>query len=108
MVHTTATVAGKPVRLLSLPVRQDAQLAGVLQIAAPLIGIYGELDRLSGVLMALFPVALLVAALGGLLLTDDVGARDRPAMHVVEVARGAHGVAGSVFAGRERAVATRR
>ena len=70
MVHSTATVAGKPVRLLSLPVRQDAQLAGVLQIAAPLIGIYGELDRLSGVLMALFPVALLVAALGGLLLTD--------------------------------------
>jgi heavy metal sensor kinase len=70
MVHTTTTMAGQPMRLLSLSVREDGPVTGVLQIGAPLIGIYEELNRLSGTLFTLFPLALLVAALGGIFLTE--------------------------------------
>jgi heavy metal sensor kinase len=69
-VYSNITVAGEPVRVLSVPLRQDGQTAGVLQVAAPLTVMYEELARLSGVLMMLFPLALLVAALGGIFLTE--------------------------------------
>ncbi len=67
---SNATAAGTPVRVFSVLLRQDGKVVGVVQVAAPLIGMYEELARLSGVLMMLFPVALLVAALGGMVLTE--------------------------------------
>jgi heavy metal sensor kinase len=57
-------------RLLSVAVREDEQVTGVLQIATPLTAVYAELARLSGTLLTLFPLALLVAALGGAFLTE--------------------------------------
>jgi heavy metal sensor kinase len=68
--YSTAAVAGVPVRVLSVRLRQEGQVVGVLQVAAPLTVMYEELARLSGVLMMLFPLALLVAALGGIFLTE--------------------------------------
>jgi heavy metal sensor kinase len=69
-VSSTITASGQPVRVLSAPVRRDGLVVGVLQLATPLVGVYDELARLSGTLMTLSPLALLAAALGGVLLTE--------------------------------------
>jgi heavy metal sensor kinase len=64
-------------------VLRDGQTIGVVQLALPLTGMYNDLARLSGTLLMLFPLALLVAALGGAFLTDRAL---RPVRHVTQAA----------------------
>jgi heavy metal sensor kinase len=68
--YSTIAVAGERVRVLSVPWLRDGKIAGAIQVAREL----GDYERLwSGqlrTLLALLPVALLVAAGGGFFLTD--------------------------------------
>ena len=71
-IHSTVTVHGEPVRVLSTPLRSapDGPVDGVVQIAYPLTTIHQEIERLSGTLLTLAPLALLVAGVGGGFLTS--------------------------------------
>lgn len=68
--YSTVTYAGERLRVLSVPLRLDGVLNGVVQFAHPL----GEQQRLAEslfrTLLAAMPLALLTAGLGGLLLTS--------------------------------------
>ena len=67
---STTTGSGERVRVLSVPWIRNGQIIGVVQVARPL----GEFDRLRDgqfhTLLMLCPVALLIAGMGALLLTE--------------------------------------
>jgi signal transduction histidine kinase len=68
--YSTVTVDGERVRVFSAPMRRDGTLVGVVQVALPI----AERERLVQsqvkTLLMLFPLALLIAGLGGLILTN--------------------------------------
>jgi signal transduction histidine kinase len=68
-VFSFAVGLDQPLRVLSIPVIQDGQVAGVAQFPFPLTDIHEELGRLTRTLLTLVPPALLMAALGGVFLT---------------------------------------
>jgi len=67
---STIQVGSEPLRVLSVPLRRDGQIIGVGQIADTLGPLGHEVDRMTRSLLALIPLALLVAGLGGAFLTD--------------------------------------
>jgi len=62
--------AGTPLRVLSLPLRNEEQIIGVVQIAAPLGQVQRDIAGLTRALLLVLPPALLVAAVAGLFLTN--------------------------------------
>ena len=68
-VYSDILVAGAPVRVLSVPLRREGRVVGVIQVASWAGGAAQEVSRLTHVLLTLIPLALLVAAAGGALLT---------------------------------------
>lgn len=71
-VYSIVSVDGAPARVFSAPLRSRAggPVNGVVQVAYPLGAIHREIERLSGTLLALAPLALLVAGAGGTFLTN--------------------------------------
>jgi signal transduction histidine kinase len=71
-VYSTVVVDGAPVRVFSAPLRSRANgpVDGVVQVAYPLGAIHREIGRLTGTLLALAPIALLAAGVGGAFLTS--------------------------------------
>lgn len=69
-VYSTVAVDGEQVRVISTPAWRDGRIAGAVQAAHPL----GEQQRLAEsqyrTLLLLIPLALVVAGLGGLFLTN--------------------------------------
>ena len=65
----TIHVNNVPVRILSEPVTKNGAPLGVLQLNHRLEDTYAQIDRVTGVLLALIPVAVIVAAVGGAFLT---------------------------------------
>jgi len=65
--HTAAGFT--PVRVLSMPIERRGRVDRVLQLAYPLDGVLRELDALTSTLLALVPLGLLAAGLGGAFLT---------------------------------------
>jgi len=57
-------------RVLSLPVVKDGKEIGVIQIARPLDDLYEEVNDVTKTLLKLIPIALLLAGLGGAIVTD--------------------------------------
>jgi signal transduction histidine kinase len=68
-VYSTIEVRGTPMRILSIPIERRGQFEEVLQLAYPLDGVLREIDALTNTLLALVPVGLLAAGLGGAFLT---------------------------------------
>jgi two-component system, OmpR family, sensor kinase len=68
--YSTISVAGEPIRVLSAPLYDQGQIVGAIQVAHDM----AEYDRLwhgeVTTLLALFPLSLLVAGIGGLFLTE--------------------------------------
>lgn len=67
--YSTVWDGGVPMRILSMPIERGGRIEEVLQLAYPLGGVLRELDALTATLLALVPVALLAAGLGGAFLT---------------------------------------
>jgi heavy metal sensor kinase len=82
-VYSTASALNEPIRVLSVPVRRNGQVAMVVQLVLPLSGVYDELGRLTRTQLTLIPLALLAAALGGAFLTERAL---RPVRHVTHAA----------------------
>src|SRR5205823_8717038 len=89
LVYSTTSAGRQPVRVLSVPLLRDGQVTGVAQLALPLNNVYEELGRLTRTQLALIPLALLAAALGGLFLTERAL---RPVRQITQAAAriGAH------------------
>src|SRR5262249_37324681 len=68
--YSVVVIDNEPVRIFSVPLRRAGQVQGVVQVAYPL----SEQERLDNGMVRtvamLIPLGLLVAALGGLFLTD--------------------------------------
>jgi two-component system OmpR family sensor kinase len=81
---STVRVDGERVRVISVPLRRGPEVAGVMQLARPM----GELDRLREeqlrLLLALGPLALLVAGLGALFLAERALKPVREVTHAAE------------------------
>ncbi len=78
--YSTILEGGERVRVLSAPLRRrSGQVAGVVQVGASLADVDRSLNNLNTTLLTLMPVALLIAGVGGLLLT---GRMLRPLRHV--------------------------
>lgn len=69
-VYSTIQVNQEPVRVLSVPLRQQGKIIGVAQFAHSLAQIQQDEHQMTRTLLALIPLALLVAGLGGAFLTD--------------------------------------
>lgn len=68
--YSTILEEGERVRVLSAPLRRrSGQVAGVVQVGASLADVDRSLNNLNTTLLTLTPVALLIAGVGGLLLT---------------------------------------
>ncbi len=65
----TIHIGSVPVRVLSESVTRNGMPLGVLQLNHRLEDTYAQIDRVTGVLLALIPVAVIVAAIGGAFLT---------------------------------------
>ena len=65
----TIHVNSVPVRILSEPITRNGAPLGVLQLNHRIEDTYAQIDRVTGVLLALIPVAVIVAAVGGAFLT---------------------------------------
>ena len=76
--------ADEPFRILSLPVRSGQQVTGVVQLAYPLTDLRRLIQELVRTLLALVPLALIMAGLGGLFLTNRAL---RPVALIEQVAR---------------------
>ena len=61
---------GEPYRLYSQPMRNQGRIDAVTQSIYPLTEAYRTIDGMNRVLLTLIPVALLLAGLGGALITD--------------------------------------
>jgi two-component system, OmpR family, sensor kinase len=82
--YSTAIVAGDRVRLFTAPLYDvDGRLWGAVQAASDLRDLDRQWHRQVGLLLALLPLALLVAAVGGLFLTDRAL---RPVQQVTQAA----------------------
>ena len=68
-VYSTIQMADGPARVLSVPLWQAGRVIGVLQIGFHLAAAEQEMSHLTHVLLTLIPLALLVAGVGGALLT---------------------------------------
>lgn len=68
-VAATATAAGEPVRVYSLPLRRNGSIYGVVQTAASLAPLREAVAQMTRTLLALIPLALLATAVGGAFLT---------------------------------------
>jgi heavy metal sensor kinase len=73
-VYSTVVSGGTPIRVVSTPIQSAVPGTGgkvdrVLQLAYPLGGVLRELDELTSTLLALVPLGLLAAGLGGAFLT---------------------------------------
>ncbi|HZO87343.1 MAG TPA: ATP-binding protein [Chthonomonadaceae bacterium] len=68
-LYSTVRVEGEPLRVFSAPLRQNGQVAGVVQVVYSLADVERALTNLNQTLLALAPVALALAAAGGLFLT---------------------------------------
>ena len=77
MHYLTVIVDGEPIRVLSRPFPRSGPVKGVIQTPYPLADINRALRGLDRTLLALLPVALLCAGLGGAWLTDRVLRRVR-------------------------------
>lgn len=71
-VYSTVRVRGTPMRVLSMPIERRGKVDEVLQLAYPLDGVLREIDALTSTLLALVPLGLLAAGLGGAFLTGRV------------------------------------
>ncbi|MCS6860205.1 MAG: ATP-binding protein [Abditibacteriales bacterium] len=69
-VYSITTVEGEPLRVLSLPILQNGVVTYIYQFAHPLTDTYRALRGLRRTLLTLIPIALLIAAGGGLFLTE--------------------------------------
>lgn len=69
-VFSTITVKNQPVRVLSTPILRDGAVVGVVQLPYPMTDLVHALNRLTLTLLALIPVALLIAGVGGAFLTN--------------------------------------
>jgi heavy metal sensor kinase len=85
---------GEPVRVLYAPVERRGRVERVLQLTYPLASVFQELDGLTHTLLALVPLGLLAAGLGGAFLT---GRALRP---VGEIAAAAERLGGHNLSGR--------
>jgi len=62
---------GEPTRVFTVPLHtKDGRTNAIFQVDKSLVPVYDELQRLNKTLLALVPIALFVAALGGAFLTD--------------------------------------
>src|SRR5262245_2062530 len=68
--YTTVEIDGDPVRVLSEPIMWGGQVEGVLQSPYPLTELQRFTDSQMRTLGTLLPLALLIAGLGGVFLTD--------------------------------------
>lgn len=69
-VHSTVTIHGLPVRVISMPVFVEGDVQFVLQSARGLSEYESELRAVTSDLLRAIPFLLLLAALGGLVLTN--------------------------------------
>jgi two-component system, OmpR family, sensor histidine kinase MprB len=92
-VYSTVRVHGAPVRVLSVPVERRGRVERVLQLDYPLSSVFQELDGLTRTLLALVPLGLLAAGLGGAFLT---GRALRPVGEIAAAAArlGVHNLSG--------------
>lgn len=67
--YATMSLGGQPMRLLSIPLRQNGTIIGVAQAALPLKESYAEVRHLGSVLLLLAGPGLLLAGFGGAYLT---------------------------------------
>ena len=82
-VYSTVRDHGTPTRVLSMPIERRGKVDEVLQLAFPLDGVLREIKALTSTLLALGPLALLAAGLGGAFLT---GRALRPVREIAETA----------------------
>jgi heavy metal sensor kinase len=82
-VYSTVRDGGTATRILSIPIERRGRIDEVLQLAYPLGGVLREIDALTSTLLALAPLGLLGAALGGAFLT---GRALRPVREIAETA----------------------
>jgi signal transduction histidine kinase len=68
-VFSTVRDHGTPTRVLSMPIERRGKIDRVLQLVYPLDGVLREIDALTSTLLALVPIGLLAAGLGGAFLT---------------------------------------
>ena len=80
---TNVTIAGRPFRVFSRPLRDRGQVIGVGQNALPLGEYYRAIADVDGVLLTLIPMALLLAGIGGAVLT---GRALRPVRQITQAA----------------------
>lgn len=69
-VHTTVSIDGDPVRVLTTPVRWRGDVLGAVQSAHPLADVRQAIASVNQTLVALIPVGLLFAGLAGAVVTD--------------------------------------
>jgi heavy metal sensor kinase len=70
MRYSTVNIAGDRVRVLTAPRYDDGRIIGAVQVAGDLRGIHRLWRGQVGTLLILLPLALLVAGIGGLFLTE--------------------------------------
>ncbi|HLJ54317.1 MAG TPA: HAMP domain-containing sensor histidine kinase, partial [Chthonomonadaceae bacterium] len=68
-IHSTVTIDGEPVRVLTRPVRWRGQVLGAVQAAHPLSETRQAITVVNQTLLALIPVGLLFAGLAGAVVT---------------------------------------
>jgi signal transduction histidine kinase len=68
-VFSTVRDHGVPMRVVSTPIESGGKVDRVLQLAYPLGDVLREIDALTSTLLALVPLGLLAAGLGGAFLT---------------------------------------
>ncbi len=81
--YADVTENGTRLRVLSVPMRQQDKIAGVVQIAAPLGQLTRDIAGLTRTLLLVLPAALLIAIVAGLFLTDRAL---RPVMQMTRAA----------------------
>ncbi len=70
VVYSISVMDGEPLRVLSLPFIQNGTVTLIFQFAHPLTDTYRALNGLTRIVLTLIPIALLIAAGGGLFLTE--------------------------------------
>lgn len=68
-IYANVTVEGEPVRLISVPFPQSGEVQGVVQVPYALGDVNRAVTGLTATLLLLSPIALVLAAIGGFLLT---------------------------------------
>jgi len=68
-VYSTVRDHGTPVRVLSMPIERRGKVDRVVQLVYPIEGVLREIDALTSTLLALVPLGLLAAGVGGAFLT---------------------------------------